>query len=508
MKTQTPSKKNTAVEANIRVWRVSLICIICLVSCTSAWSQCGSWKQRANFGGTATNEAIGFSIGTKGYIANGSDGVSLRELWEYDQATDTWSQKANYGGTPRWGCVAFTIDSFAYVGTGNDGGLTSDFWQYDPAVNSWQQIAPFPGGARSAAVGMTINGKGYVGAGFAGTKVKDFWEYDPVGDQWTQKADYGGGNTTNATGFGINGKGYFGTGENNGGVTSQFWEYDPLTNSWTIIAAFGGAVRLDASSFVIGSKGYVGTGDVGGLSDDFWEYDPVSDTWTEKELFGGGPRKGGIAFAIDSLGYFGLGSDGAGFVDFWEYNPNSNAPNAGVITGQTNVNEFEQSAYAVSFEAGVAYTWSITGGAQVSGGLSNAIEVLWNTIGTGIISVVKSDSANGCSSDSSVLSINIGTTSIFQSGFGYSQLQVSPNPSTGMFAIKYTNLTGDALEVTVHNVVGQLVTRMDEQSVAAASIGSHNQRNFMVNLSAYPSGVYYVRLKEKNTIQIAKLIKY
>jgi len=47
------------------------------------------WAQKTDLGGTARNEAVGFSIGSKGYIGTGNvsnNGTSFsKDFWEYCQ---------------------------------------------------------------------------------------------------------------------------------------------------------------------------------------------------------------------------------------------------------------------------------------------------------------------------------------------------------------------------------------------------------------------------------------
>ena len=47
--------------------------------------------------------AVGFSIGSKGFIGTGVDffGNYYNDFWEYNPATNTWTQKANFGGISR-----------------------------------------------------------------------------------------------------------------------------------------------------------------------------------------------------------------------------------------------------------------------------------------------------------------------------------------------------------------------------------------------------------------------
>src|SRR5713101_5953478 len=124
-------------------------------------------------------------------------------------AQDTWTQKADFGGAARFGAVGFSIGSKGYIGTGYDGAYRKDFWEYDPGTNAWSQKADCCPPAREGAVGFSIGDKGYVGTGsFSHGFKKDFWEYDPATNAWTQKADFGGTAREGAVGFSIGSKGY------------------------------------------------------------------------------------------------------------------------------------------------------------------------------------------------------------------------------------------------------------------------------------------------------------
>ena len=49
------------------------------------------------------------------------------DFWEYDPSTNVWTQKADFGGGARSGAVGFSIGSKGYIGTGG----ANDFWEYD-----------------------------------------------------------------------------------------------------------------------------------------------------------------------------------------------------------------------------------------------------------------------------------------------------------------------------------------------------------------------------------------
>ena len=194
------------------------------------------WTQKSNFGGGTRFGAIGFSIGTKGYIGIGSttgipSGVS-QDFWEWNGDTasagyNTWIQKSSFLGVARWAAVGFSIGSFGYIGTGADAGnnLYNDFWEWDQLSNSWTQKTNFPGGARQSPAGFSIGTKGYIGTGSIGVNMQDFWEWDQPTNMWTQKANYGGPPRRIAVGLSIGNKGYIGMGFFFTVSTNDFWEY-------------------------------------------------------------------------------------------------------------------------------------------------------------------------------------------------------------------------------------------------------------------------------------------
>jgi hypothetical protein len=208
-------------------------------SCADMWEyskSTNSWAQKANFTDTR-HYAICFAIGSKGYVGLGmqsmSDNISnsyKNDLWEYNPSTNYWTQKANFSGITRIYAVGFSIGSKGYVGTGyNYGNMLRDFWEYNPSTNTWTQKSNFGGSARSGAVGFSIGDKGYIGTGYDGYNLcNDFWEYNPSTNTWTQKSNFGGPARKGAVGFSVGDNGYIGTGELNAMNTlNDFWEYTP-----------------------------------------------------------------------------------------------------------------------------------------------------------------------------------------------------------------------------------------------------------------------------------------
>lgn len=295
-----------------------------LLSTTLTMAQ--SWSAKSNFGGTARKDACGFAISNKGYVGTGDDGVRKKDLWEYNQNTDSWSQKADMPTTNgRDKACGFAIGNKGYVACGNDGSsYLNDCYEYDPVGNTWTAKANFPGSARQNATGYSIGTKGYVTCGYDGTDQKlDHYEFDPVGNTWAAKANFSGGKREKAVGFGCtNGKGYVGTGWDGSTRKRDWHEYNPATNTWTQKGDFAGTQRTDACGFAIGSKGYLGCGNDGSIKQDFWEYDPLTDIWSQQPDYIGTPRGKAVGLGIGSRGYIGTGEDASGRSKTWhEFKP-------------------------------------------------------------------------------------------------------------------------------------------------------------------------------------------
>ncbi len=271
------------------------------------------WTQKADFGGSARFYAVGFTIGSKGYIATGDEGTSgngninggaTNDIWEYDPGANTWTKKADFPGTPRFGAVGFSIGSKGYIGTGHlnpalgDSNFRkNDFWEFDPnsgTSGTWTEKNKISGSDtlainRAYGTGFSIGSKGYIGTGntFRG-KVKDFWEYDPASDIWTSKADFGGSARLVSVGLNIGSLGYIGTGDVGGalpaGYAIDFWEYNPALNLWSQKLSLPDSIESSSAVFSINGKGYIGGGTKRKYPKTvylslFYEYTPLA-TWS------------------------------------------------------------------------------------------------------------------------------------------------------------------------------------------------------------------------------------
>ena len=208
-----------------------------------------SWIQKANFpdppnstvGSGARYGAVGFGIGTKGYICSGYTGSHTKDLWEYDPATNLWTAKASMNTSDkRTGAIALVHNSKAYIVTGtNNGSVVTEMAMYDPATNLWtkkREIANLSTEAyddayntivRGNGVGFVIGDKGYITTGENGANVKTTWEYSFADDTWVEKTSYERSDRTSAVGFSVKGRGFVTLGRNSTFYFDNLDEFKP-----------------------------------------------------------------------------------------------------------------------------------------------------------------------------------------------------------------------------------------------------------------------------------------
>lgn len=150
----------------------------------------GKWYTMPSFSSVGRHSAVGFTIGTKGYVGLGtlSSGVNTDEFYEYNPSTGQWTAKDDFDGGVRTGASCFVATTNkAYVGLGSDlvpAVMKSDFWEFDPTLGAglqWTKVFDFIGAARTYATGFGVGTKGYVGAGITSDiDLKDFYILDPA----------------------------------------------------------------------------------------------------------------------------------------------------------------------------------------------------------------------------------------------------------------------------------------------------------------------------------------
>jgi hypothetical protein len=60
----------------------------------------------------------------------------MKDFWEFDPVTNVWTQLADFGGVARSDAVGFSIGTKGYIGTGriNLSTQLNDFWEFNPLM--------------------------------------------------------------------------------------------------------------------------------------------------------------------------------------------------------------------------------------------------------------------------------------------------------------------------------------------------------------------------------------
>ncbi|HEY5824280.1 MAG TPA: kelch repeat-containing protein [Cyclobacteriaceae bacterium] len=79
-----------------------------------------------------------FVIGGHAYLCGGTYSAITGSVWEYDTATDLWTEKSTFEGTVRDAAVSFGVGTKGYIATGRNGSTLrfDDLWEFDPQATS------------------------------------------------------------------------------------------------------------------------------------------------------------------------------------------------------------------------------------------------------------------------------------------------------------------------------------------------------------------------------------
>ena len=314
---------------------VSFVTTSCKKSDDSSSDGIDEWFEDSDFTGKSRNGAIGFTIGSNGYLTAGYDGTNFRnDSWKFTPTTGAWEKLADFPGDARYDGVSFVIGDNAYVGTGIKGSksYTKDFYKYDSKTNTWSKIADYPGDASYGAIAFSLNGKGYVGTGYSEENdwSKEFYEYDPATDKWSSMAaPFPGSKRVYGFTFTIDGVVYVGGGVSNNQFPKDFYKFDGA--KWTRLQDLNrddnsytyDVTRKNASVFVINNMGYVTIGSKSSVIGSTWKYNPKTDVWNDDhQSFLGSARDGAVSFSLNNAGYITTGKNGSSrFDDTWKFTP-------------------------------------------------------------------------------------------------------------------------------------------------------------------------------------------
>ncbi|MBX7205541.1 MAG: T9SS type A sorting domain-containing protein [Bacteroidia bacterium] len=163
-------------------------------------------------------------------------------------------------------------------------------------------------------------------------------------------------------------------------------------------------------------------------------------------------------------------------------------PTLATILGPTLGTRNGTSNYSVSFTNGSTYNWQITGGNQISGGVTNAITVQWADVAAGSVSVTETNQ-EGCVGNQVTSNVGLWYTGITPAP--NASITVYPNPVKDVLYIKEVK---EASTLVITNIIGK--------NVKEIKLTSGSQ---MIDVSDLPEGIYFLNFAEGITLKISKI---
>lgn len=298
-----------------------------------------SWTPIASQSGTSNPAAYAasFVVDGKMYVATGTYNNSYSdELYNYNPTTGTWTDFGALPDLPATGAnrrdaIGFTIGNKGYVGAGHNGTGQKDFFSYTTG-SLWStngQVTDIPVSI-SNGVSFVIGNKAYVGSGLTQAttgRTNQMFVYDSTSNTWSAIASLPGPPRSNAVAFVLNGDGYVGLGMSDNVALNDFWKYDTANNVWSQVAQFTGTARHSAIAFAIGDCAYVGLGE-NFASDtvygDLYRFSLSSNgQWDPMSALPPGQQRGGAACqVINDTAYVAGGRNGSTILaTAYKYNP-------------------------------------------------------------------------------------------------------------------------------------------------------------------------------------------
>lgn len=292
-----------------------------------------NWQQIADFPGTERDDGAAFVIGDTAYFGTGLTPWWSNEVDFYglDLLTENWFIAASLPTDQgRQYASGFSVGGKGYLFGGYNGvTFLNDLWCFDPLLNSWSARVSIPSFGRSGSSSFVINDSVYIigGKSSSSQAISEVWCYVPGSNTWEQKADLPFGKCWRASATELNGTGYllFGRDEN-GLFLNELYQYVPLTDTWTQLSTFPALGRSHACMKTLNNSLFVGFGidSLGNSFNDLWNYSPSQNSWNALPGIPAIGRRGGMSIVSNDVFYYSTGIDEGNqrLKETWKYSPN------------------------------------------------------------------------------------------------------------------------------------------------------------------------------------------
>jgi hypothetical protein len=153
-----------------------------------------TWDKKKNTIFQNIGQTVTFATNKNGYLLSESKNSTIKggDLYEYTPESDSWQKKAQFTGEERTDGIGFGLNGKCYYGWGKSKKTKralKDIWEYNPATNLWKSIGFYPGNGNILLVSTTGFDAAYIGLGYQSTinsiegtdisGVKDLWIFRP-----------------------------------------------------------------------------------------------------------------------------------------------------------------------------------------------------------------------------------------------------------------------------------------------------------------------------------------
>ncbi|GAB5475092.1 MAG: kelch repeat-containing protein [Maribacter sp.] len=138
-----------------------------------------TWSELVGFGGNKRRDAATFTIGDKVYLGTGtSNGQDQDDFWVFDLGSETWTALLDLDDDDdyqirRNNAVGFSIGDKGYFATGSRGGTTVTIWEYNPSTDLWEEKTLYEGASREGAIAFYNGTRAFLGLGRTGSLYLD-----------------------------------------------------------------------------------------------------------------------------------------------------------------------------------------------------------------------------------------------------------------------------------------------------------------------------------------------
>ncbi|MFH0865716.1 MAG: GEVED domain-containing protein, partial [Bacteroidota bacterium] len=151
------------------------------------------------------------------------------------------------------------------------------------------------------------------------------------------------------------------------------------------------------------------------------------------------------------------------------------------VTGADTVIQNYTESYSVTQNAGSTYLWQVNGGTVQSGAGTNSVNILWTSVGNGLITVIETDTY-GCQ-DTATLAVHVDLNTGIGEYIG-SFVSVMPNPVNDIVYVINNEVDDAIMHMSLSDITGRLVFSKDELI----------SQKEMISVSKLKEGMYFLEL--------------